>query len=470
MPLKKGSSREVIKANIKELIKAGHDPDQAEAIAYKEARKTTDFDGAGHSRYYTVAKLGERRSITPEGYLLCLDVPVARTGEMLYAEGEIAGDDGEAILGGPDKLIRVSRGPEDLFRPETIASFEGKPVTLGHPDEFVTPDNIKQHAVGTMSNVRRGSGLEDDLMLADLLITDRRAIDAIQKDGIEEVSNGYEADYEQQQPGRAAQRNILGNHVALVERGRCGPRCAIGDEDMPVLKKKSWKDRMMAAFKTGDEKEVEKIASEVKDEDESEEEREAREKKERESKTEDSLKKVLDKLSAMDEDIKELKKKVEDSDDDDDDDGETMDTVIGAEEAGKLSDAGVKLYTGDSAKNIPALAEILAPGTKLPTFDAKTTDAQRALAMCKCQRKALDAAYQTDAGRAAIDPFLGSHKADFGKLPLPVLNAAFVGAANLMRARNNDGNHRASLTTRDFGRTTTVSDINAKNREFYAKR
>lgn len=471
MPLKKGSSREVIEANIKELIEAGHEPDQAEAIAYKEARKTTDFDGAGHSRYYTVAKLGPKRSLTPEGYLLCEEVPVARTGEMLYLEGEIAGEDGDAITGGPDKLIRVSRGPDDLFRPETIASFEGKPVTLGHPDEFVTPDNIKQHAVGTMSNVRRGSGLEDDLMFADLLITDRAAIDAIQKDGIEEVSNGYEADYEQQQPGRAAQRNILGNHVALVERGRCGPRCAIGDQDMPVLKKKSWKDRLMAAFKTGDEKEVEKIASEVKDEDESEEDRAKREKEEADKGTNDSLKKVLDKLNAMDADLQELKKKVEDEEEEDPEDPDgTMDTVIGAETAGKLSDAGVKLYTGDSAKNIPALAEILAPGTRLPTFDAKTTDAQRALSLCKCQRKALDAAYQSDAGRAAIDPFLGSHKADFGRLPLAVLNAAFVGAANLMRARNNDGTNKATLNTRDFGRTTTVSDINAKNREFYAKR
>ena len=435
--------------------------------------KTTDFNTAGASRYYTVAKLGEKRSLTPEGYLLCLDVPVARTGEMLYAEGEIAGEDGESITGGPDKLIRVSRGPEDLFRPETIASFEGKPVTLGHPDEFVTPDNIKQHAVGTMSNVRRGAGIEDDLMFADLLITDRRAIDAIQKDGIEEVSNGYEADYEQQQPGRAAQRNILGNHVALVERGRCGPRCAIGDQDMPVLKKKSWKDRMMAAFKTGDEKEVEKIASEVKDEDESEEEREAREKKEKESKTEDSLKRVLDKLTAMDADLQELKKKVEDEDgdgDDDDDGDETMDTVIGAETAGKLSDAGVKLYTGDSAKNIPALAEILAPGTKIPTFDAKTTDAQRALSLCKCQRKALDAAYQTDAGKEAITPFLGGHSADFGKLPLAMLNAAFVGAANVMRAKNNDGTHRVSMNTKDFGRVTTAADINRANREYHANR
>ncbi|AHX12933.1 hypothetical protein CH75_06475 [Dyella jiangningensis] len=432
--------------------------------------RTTDFDASGASRYYTVSKLGPKRSLTPEGYLLCLDVPVARTGEMLYAEGEIAGEDGEEITGGPDKIIRVSRGPEDLFRPETIASFEGKSVTLGHPDEFVTKENVKQHEVGTMMNVRRGSGIEDDLMLADLLIKDQKAIDAIQKDGIEEVSNGYEADYEQQQPGRAAQRNILGNHVALVERGRCGPRCAIGDEAMAKPTKKSkFTDFLMRAFKAKDADEVEKIAEEAESMDE---DSDGDDKDKKDKKTEDGLKKVLDAVNALGERIEKLEAKDEDGDDqDDDEDGdETMDTVIGAETAGKLSDAGVKLYTGDSAKNIPALAEILAPGTKLPTFDAKTTDAQRALSLCKCQRKALDAAYQTDAGRAAIDPFLGGNKADFGRLPLPVLNAAFVGAANLMRAKNNDGTNKAALSTKDFGRPTSVSDINARNREFYSKR
>lgn len=37
MPLEKGKSQEVISRNIAELIKAGHKPDQAAAIAYKEA-------------------------------------------------------------------------------------------------------------------------------------------------------------------------------------------------------------------------------------------------------------------------------------------------------------------------------------------------------------------------------------------------------------------------------------------------
>lgn len=39
MPLKRGNSKAVIEANIKELIDAGYHPDVAAAIAYKKARK-----------------------------------------------------------------------------------------------------------------------------------------------------------------------------------------------------------------------------------------------------------------------------------------------------------------------------------------------------------------------------------------------------------------------------------------------
>ncbi|WP_421021822.1 DUF2213 domain-containing protein, partial [Klebsiella pneumoniae] len=84
-----------------------------------------------------------------------------------------------------------------------------KPVTLDHPEDFVTPANFAALGKGSMMNLRRGSGIEDDLLIADLLITDQAAIDAIQDDGIEEVSLGYEADYEQVSPGRGVQRNIV---------------------------------------------------------------------------------------------------------------------------------------------------------------------------------------------------------------------------------------------------------------------
>lgn len=41
MPLKSGSDKATIQANIRELIAAGHEPAQAAAIAYSNARKSS---------------------------------------------------------------------------------------------------------------------------------------------------------------------------------------------------------------------------------------------------------------------------------------------------------------------------------------------------------------------------------------------------------------------------------------------
>lgn len=425
-------------------------------------------------RFYTVQKLGPKRSLTPEGFLLCEEVPVARTGEMIYGPGEVP------VEPGPDGLIRISRTPDEVFRPETLASCIGKPVTLDHPEDFVTPANFAALGKGSMLNLRRGSGIEDDLLIADLLITDQAAIDAIQDDGIEEVSLGYEADYEQVSPGRGVQRNIVVNHVALVERGRCGPRCAIGDKEPEEMKtkdskpkgKRSFADRLRAAFMAKDAESAEELAKEAEAMDEeSEEEREEREAKEKEGKTGDALTQILSKLKAMDADIQELKKAKETGDDDDDDDDDknkpTDDTIIEAETAGKLNQSEVDLYTGDAAASIPSRAEILAPGIKLPTLDAKMATADRAAALCKCQRKALDLAYKTDAGRAAITPFLGGLTADFERLPAALVHAAFMGASEMVKAQNNGVTSKTGITTKDFGKARTVADINAANRKFW---
>ncbi|WP_334016374.1 DUF2213 domain-containing protein [Burkholderia cepacia] len=425
-------------------------------------------------RFYTVQKLGPKRSLTPEGFLLCEDVPVARTGEMLYAEGEVP------IEAGPDGLIRISRTPDEVFRDETLASCAGKPVTLDHPDDFVTPATFSALGKGVMLNIRRGDGIENDLILADLLITAQDAIDAVQDEEIEEVSLGYEADYEQVSPGRGVQRNIVVNHVAIVPRGRCGPRCAIGDKE-PEMKTKdsktsrrpAWLDRLMQSMKAKDEAGVEEALKEGQEamDEESEEEREAREAKEKEGKTGDALAQILKTVKALDARMAKIEARDADPDDDDDDDDDgkkkpTDDTIIEAETAGKLNQSEVDLYTGDSAHLIAARAEILAPGVKLPTLDGlKTKD--RAVALCKCQRRALDQAYETDAGRAAIAPFLGRRAPDFDTLPAQVVDAIFTGAAELMRAKNNAGSSSGKVTTRDFGKARTVADINEANRKFW---
>lgn len=73
----------------------------------------------------------------------------------------------------------VWRPEEQIFNPETIASFEAKPVVIGHA-RFADPDNWREIAVGTTQNVRRGEGDKSDFLLADLLLTDRKAIEAVE--------------------------------------------------------------------------------------------------------------------------------------------------------------------------------------------------------------------------------------------------------------------------------------------------
>lgn len=200
-------------------------------------RLTLDFAGAdpekGNARFYTTEQLGPKQSLTPEGFLLCQDVPLARPGEMIY------GPDETPIEAGPDGITRITRTSDELLRPETLASFNGKPVTNEHPDDDVTPATWKDLTVGVLLNPRAGSGEYEGWMVGDLLITDKDAIQDVRQDK-REVSLGYDADYRKTGPGRGVQADILGNHVALVDRGRCGPRCAIHDhETQPTSRKEN---------------------------------------------------------------------------------------------------------------------------------------------------------------------------------------------------------------------------------------
>lgn len=189
--------------------------------------------------YFAASRISDRISKTPEGYLLCLDVPVARTGELTYAKGELLDENGDEVVQDRNGIIKVTRDEADLFAPATIASFEGKALTVDHPEEFVCPATYRDVAVGHMQNVRRGEGEDADKLLADFLITDPTAISLVESpNGLREVSLGYDADYEEIEPGLARQTNIMGNHGALVRKGRNGSEVAVRDS-APVIKHRS---------------------------------------------------------------------------------------------------------------------------------------------------------------------------------------------------------------------------------------
>jgi hypothetical protein len=174
--------------------------------------------------FLTVERLGPTQSLTPEGFLIVRGVPLARTGPQLYSDQEIP------ISGDASGRIIIERMPEDVFRPQTLASLQGKAVTLDHPDDDVTPENYKALLVGAVINPRQGERVFDNLLLGDLIIYDAAAIKAIRDKEVREVSVGYKADYEETGTAHGRQRNIICNHLALVRDGRCGPVCRIGDK------------------------------------------------------------------------------------------------------------------------------------------------------------------------------------------------------------------------------------------------
>jgi len=177
-------------------------------------------------RFYSEEQISPNQAKTPEGFLICHAVPIARTGMQLYGPGEID------IEEGPDGIVRIFREAEEVFRPQTIASFEGKPLCIEHPDGVdITPGNWRELAVGHLQNVRRGEGISDHLLIADFIITHPDAIRLIEDNPVYEVSAGYDAQYMKLGIGQGKQVNILGNHVAFVKRGRCGPVCATKDHE-----------------------------------------------------------------------------------------------------------------------------------------------------------------------------------------------------------------------------------------------
>lgn len=160
-------------------------------------------------------KISQHKYKTPEGYLICVDSVLARTGNQTYRKNELFVDSED------DSEIEVGRSPEEVFAPETLASFENKPITIEHPDEDVNIENYKDYSVGFVRDVKQGKFDGQDVILGTLVITDKDAIEGIENGEHVELSCGYDCDIEDGADGYQ-QRHIRGNHVALCEAGRAG--------------------------------------------------------------------------------------------------------------------------------------------------------------------------------------------------------------------------------------------------------
>lgn len=441
-------------------------------------------------KFYTTSKISDNIHETPEGYLVCVGVSIARVGEMVYGKGETPIEPDE------EGKVLIHREEEEVFRPETLASFEGKAITITHPVDFVSPENWGRLAKGVIQNVRRGKDDQADDVVADLLITDSVAIGMV-KSGLREVSCGYEAEYTQTGEGRGLQTKIIGNHLALVDQGRAGSAYAINDHKGkgPTMK---MKDKIKAIFAKAqdeamaiaDEKEEKPAA---KDEAAPEKKDDKKDEKAAASKDEgayDELKKMVsdlgEKIAAMggkakdEEEESEGEEKEEKSEDEEAPAGSEMEDRIkaletsvakilemlqgeesedeeseDADEEEESEDAMGGALVGDTASRI----EILAPGLKSKAKDAKA--------------QALKVAYATKDGKAVIESLTG------GKAPnlkdAKRVETLFIAASELLKVQRTS-ELAGTKQTRDSGSSAastgvkSAEDINALNAKFYASK
>ena len=148
-----------------------------------------------------------------------------------YAGREIDPDNTHGLR--DTAVVNVLRDESAVFDERAVRSFIGKPITDDHPSQPVTADNWRTHARGTIMGAMR----DGEYLTFDLMLTDATTVAKV-NGGKRELSNGYACDVEvgdftaadgtkcqaRQKPG-----SIIGNHVALVDRGRAGSDCAICD-------------------------------------------------------------------------------------------------------------------------------------------------------------------------------------------------------------------------------------------------
>lgn len=451
-------------------------------------------------RFYTTTQLGPKQHLTPEGFLVCEDVPLARVGTYIYGPNETP------IAAGPDGITRIERDPEEVFRPETIASFIGKPLVDDHPEDGdVTPENWRRLAMGHIIDPRRGVGTNDDVLIGDLMVTDPEAIKLIRDEGKRELSCGYDADYMETGPGRGRQTNIVGNHVALVDTGRCGPRCAIGDSNKEVtIVTKTLGQRILDAFRKKDEGALTAVLDELPDDEQpttnsthvhihtrdkdDEEEDDKKKTKDKDDDDDDKSAKFKDsidarfaaqdtKIAGIARDVKAIKDAVTKEDDDED---KTKDEGALAFQAEAPPGTGDRAWTKDSAymeesfQETVAFAEIIAPGIGLPTFDAASKPRKTYDAMCRLRRQALDIAYNQPESRSFMDELMNGR--ELKAYTCDGVRTMFRAVGIFSKRKNKDDMRRESSDVVVGGGTgvkgiiKTPAELNKKMAEFYASR
>lgn len=161
------------------------------------------------------------------------DNPLSKVGVFPYLGKQISSELE------PDKIYQVYRPAEELLSDETINSFKLLPIVDDHTMLGTEPGMMPAEEKGVHGTSGSDVYGKDGKLYGDLKIYSETLKDEIEA-GKKELSMGYFCDYELT-PGTfdgqhydAVQRNIRGNHIALVEEGRMGSDVRVMDRKITM--------------------------------------------------------------------------------------------------------------------------------------------------------------------------------------------------------------------------------------------
>lgn len=148
---------------------------------------------------------------------LTYDFIAAQTGVFPYLD-PMTGD-----------IVYELKHPDDLLTPEVLEQLKKLPITDDHPWELVNPDNAQDHVKGLTSG---NAKIIENKLAGDGTVFDASLIGKILNNNKKECSLGFECklveesgEYKGQKYDRR-QTEFEINHLAMVEKGRCGPDCS----------------------------------------------------------------------------------------------------------------------------------------------------------------------------------------------------------------------------------------------------
>lgn len=185
-----------------------------------------EAEGVGRAAYANGYTEDSARTVDGNGFVTVEGNPISKEGVYDYLGSEVPG-----YPGGPNDIVKVYRPASELSAQETIDSFKLMPFINNHTwlgDEGTDPGELPMSGMTgeqvywdppyLRSNIRWfSSEIKDALDSGKLELSPAYKWDVYHKPGVFEG-----------QPYQYVQRNLRGNHLALIDTGRTG-------EDVKVM-------------------------------------------------------------------------------------------------------------------------------------------------------------------------------------------------------------------------------------------